>query len=79
MSDEQIRDKSYRKFVLDWQSSDSVAEVAEKFGISKNGVQDIAMKLRKSGVKLKTMRKDPVRGEIDAEDLNKLIDEAAVS
>jgi hypothetical protein len=71
------RNNSYEEFVRVWQAADTVGEVAEKMQISKNGVEATAMKLRKAGVGLKTMRKNPIRPEIDAEmvaALNKLIE-----
>lgn len=67
------RDNSWDAFVIAWEESNSVDEVVEKLGISKWSVHNTAAKLRKMGVELKQMRKNPIRGEVDVAALNNLI------
>lgn len=69
-------DRSYEAFVVAWEGSETLAEVGTKLGISTNSVSKTAMKLRKEGVELKTMRANPERGGIDKDKLNAIIAKA---
>ena len=65
----------YEQFVKIWAKADSVAQVVQETGLSKNTVSAICTKLRKAGVELKTMPRRTAR-PIDAKALNKLVKEA---
>lgn len=62
---------THEDFVKTWQTASTVNGAAEKLGVSRNVVSQLAVKMRKGGVKLKRMTKQPV--VIDAAALNKLI------
>jgi len=65
----------YPVFVKAWQESNNYDEVALKIGRSTHTVAHISNKLRKAGVKLKSMRTTALRGEaLDVGALNALID-----
>lgn len=65
---------THPEFVAKWMESKTVQEVAEHFGVSKFTVERVARELRKKGVKLPTMRQNPIHEKIDVEGLNALID-----
>lgn len=62
---------NYEDFVRKWVASDTIAEVAEHFGIARTSATAIASRLRKNGVELKHFAR---RGsqEIDVKALNKI-------
>ena len=63
---------SYEVFAKNWTKATSVAEVVAMTGLSKNTVSAMSTKLRKAGVKLKTMPRATAR-VIDASALNKIV------
>lgn len=64
--------ESAKEFVIAWQGSNSVAEVAIKLGISSIAANGRAHNYRKKGVNLKKFER---LGLIDSEELNGLINE----
>lgn len=62
---------SAEDFVRAWQSSSSLAEVAEKLGSTTNNVNQRGYVLRKKGVELKSMK--PGRRPEDVARLNAII------
>lgn len=71
-TDKKTSNYTYDKFVATWVASNSVSQVADALGISKNTASRVAMNLRKAGVQLP---KFPTRvpREIDVTALNKSI------
>lgn len=65
---------SYEAFVKNWTKANNVAEVVAATGLSKNTVSAMSTKLRKQGVKLKTMPRRTAR-PVDVAALNKAIKE----
>ena len=64
---------TYEQFITAWQTSETLTEVGEKLGVSRQTVEITAGKLRKAGVELKPMVKQ--RAKIDVAALNKMIGE----
>ena len=62
----------YADFVTHWKGSNSIKEVVEKTGLKRFTVAAMATKLRKQGVKLKTMPRRLAR-PIDVKALNKIL------
>lgn len=60
-----------KEFVLVWEKSSSVGEVAKHFGIARDTASVKASNLRKKGVKLKVM--SSAFQPIDVQGLNELI------
>jgi len=63
---------TFRDFVLIWLQSTSVAEVAEKTGLTINSVRAKATALRKAGVKLEKKARHTT--PLDVSGLNAIID-----
>lgn len=65
---------SYEEFAIAWKASDSINEVCERLGVSRQTVEKTGTQMRRAGVKLKPMRSNlPARGEIDVAALNALM------
>lgn len=58
------------EFVKTWQAADSLAEVAEKLGLTRHSASNRGMRYRNAGVKLKKFERG--RNPIDVDALNKL-------
>ena len=62
-------------FVKTFQTSDSRQEVANKLGVTYGSIASREKTLRKAGVNLKVMEKQPRGIQIDADALNALIEQ----
>ena len=60
-------------FVRSWQSSESRQQVADALGVTYGSIASREKTLRKAGVNLKIMAKQPRGIQIDANALNELI------
>lgn len=65
---------SAEEFVIAWQDSGSLAELASKIGASKAWAATRASRLRRRGVVLKRMQKVTSRACMDIEKLKRLAD-----
>tara|TARA_R110000751_G_scaffold154747_1_gene259887 strand:+ start:162 stop:446 length:285 start_codon:yes stop_codon:yes gene_type:complete len=68
-----VKRSSASEFVRLWQSSDSRREVAQGLGVTYGSIVSREKTLRKAGVNLKEMQKQPRGIQIDANALNLLI------
>lgn len=66
------RNNSFEEFVRIWQAAENVQAVADHFKVSRHAVERTAGQLRKAGVEIKNMRRNPLREELTAEKVAEL-------
>ena len=56
----------YVQFTIDWTQASTVSEVAQKHGLTPMAASQAALRLRRKGVKLKSMKKKPKTDDLNA-------------